>query len=423
MTKNYCIIFLLASFLLAACQQGEDVVPEPPEQRAISFHSVFEAGANGMQAGTRAETKPLYDFVNDFVVYGINGNLESGAFTKKDLVFDNYVVWYQSNSAETTETDTHDWEYVSQAGAPYTTEGGKTTDRQRIKYWDYSQNCHYFWALSNADRGEFGSSNLAADGRVEKFTLHLSDENLSETMALYYSEICRVDLLDYGQVVTFLFRPYLSKVRVGFYETIPGFVVNNLQVKAADGSLVNDILLSSEFAQDGTFVREGTCQLSYQYTPTHKVTTQITPTQTSATMNVGKVQYQTLTARASGEEDYLPNSYTDGKTYLARSSDTPSYTLGGGADKDFFSYVLPYENRDKPITLTCNYDVTSMLSGTTTTIEDISVTVPAEYVKWQPGYEYTYIFKISAEGLLYLYDVRIDPWHYGGSQTEEWRNW
>ena len=40
------------------------------------------------------------------------------------------------------------------------------------------------------------------------------------------------------------------------------------------------------------------------------------------------------------------------------------------------------------------------------------VVVPAQYMNWQPGYEYTYIFKITDSGALVLYDVvaGFAPW-------------
>lgn len=415
MTKNYNIIFLLTALMLVACHH-DDVVPDSPQQRAIVFGSSLEAGAD---AGTRAaELLPLYDYVGDFTVYGINGNLSGdGTFTRKDVVFDNYVVWHDKNSAETTESNTNGWEYVGS----HETCDGKTTSAQRIKYWDYSQNCHYFWALANADRGEFGPTNLATDGRVANYTLTLTKENLSETMALYYSEIARVDLLDYAQVVSLRFKPFLSKVRFGFYETIPGYVVNNLKVKGADGTLADDIIISSDF------VEEGTCEVAFDYNPAEKVTASITPStaQKSTALNVGVVQYQTLSPRTDGqdEEDDLPNSFVDGKTYIARSSVAPSYTWGAGPDKDYFSYVLPYESYDKPLTLTCNFDLTNTENGVVRTVEDVSVTIPAEYRQWKPGHEYTYILKITPDGILFLFDVLVEPWHYGGSQTDEWRNW
>lgn len=410
MTKiHYIILTVLVAALFSSCQKaGSDIVPD--RKHIIAFSNYIEAEGDASSRNTRAGavTKPLYEFVPDFVVYGVNGNLsdDGATFTKKDLVYDNYVVWHQSGSAATTETNTNDWEYVGS----YTTGGGKTTTTQRIKYWDYSQNCHYFWALSDADKGAFTSSNISADGRVANYVLDISDENLSTTMALYYSEIKRVDIFDYGQVVRLQFIPYLTKVRIAFYETIPGAVVNNLRVGSS-----SDISISSQF------VNSGRCHLTYSY-PSEQVTTWIEPTTSDATMNFGPVQYRTLTPRAEGEEDYLPSSFLTG-TYLARSSDTPSYALGGGAEQDYYMYVLPYEQRDVPITLTCGYDLINPTTGEVTPMENILATVPVEYTRWKPNYCYTYVFKIIGEQKMDLDDVIIDPWRFGASQNEEWRNW
>lgn len=411
MTKiHYIILLFLATALFTSCgKDGDGIVPDDGKN-IIAFSNYVEAesDASGGSSRAGAVTKPLYEYVPDFVVYGVNGNLsdDGATFTLNDLVYDNYVVWHQKNSAATTETNTNDWEYVGS----YTTGGGKTTTAQRIKYWDYSQNCHYFWALSNADKGAFTSSNIGTDGRVVNYDLDISDENLSTTMALYYSEIKRVDMFDYGKVVRLQFIPYLTKVRIAFYETIPGAVVNNLKVGTSP-----DISISSQF------VKSGRCHLTYSY-PSEQVTTWIEPTTSDSTMSFGPVQYKTLTARDQGEEDYLPNVHLTG-TYIARSSDAPSYALGGGAEMDYYMYVLPYENRSVPITLNCGYDLINASTGDATTMENISATVPVEYTRWKPNYCYTYVFKITGEQKMDFDDVIIDPWKFGASQNEEWRNW
>lgn len=92
---------------------------------------------------------------------------------------------------------------------------------------------------------------------------------------------------------------------------------------------------------------------------------------------------------------------------------------------NYFTYVLPFENRTTPITLTCDYTITNTVTGVTSTISDATVTVPYEYAQMQPGYEYTYLFKITEGGkTVQLDDVKVEPWHYGGSQTENpWKNW
>lgn len=53
-----------------------------------------------------------------------------------------------------------------------------------------------------------------------------------------------------------------------------------------------------------------------------------------------------------------------------------------------------------------------------------SVVIPATYMNWKPNYAYRYFFKITADSSVALqYDVKVEPWQYGGYQDQEFKNW
>ena len=57
--------------------------------------------------------------------------------------------------------------------------------------------------------------------------------------------------------------------------------------------------------------------------------------------------------------------------------------------------------------------------------EDRSAVVPAEYMTWSPGYQYTYIFKITDEGGVELDMVSsaFTDWNKVNSNDHEVYNW
>ena len=57
--------------------------------------------------------------------------------------------------------------------------------------------------------------------------------------------------------------------------------------------------------------------------------------------------------------------------------------------------------------------------------EEKTAVVPAAYMDWLPGYEYTYIFKINEEGGVELesYDAAYADWKEGTEGTPTVYNW
>lgn len=326
--KFTAMVFAIVA--LAGCRDEITTTDKPGS--GISF------GSN-LAEGSRAEATPLSNFVQSFRVYGIDGNVENGTFEKKDVVFPNYVVKWSANSANTTQSNSSGWEYVGQDDAAL----------QTIKYWDETKDCHYFWAVADKDKGTFTDLKNSASN-VSSLSCNLSaDANTASNGALYYSDICKVVKENYGKTVVLHFHPYLSRVRIGFYETLKRYSIKGLEITSIS-----------------SIVGYGTTALTYKLAD-NSVETKMTPGDP-----------------IDGKDTF--GSYTG---ILAETSEAPSY-LGNG-----FVSLLPWETRNEPLTLTCNY--TMVKNGVETRKENAKATVATAYCQWKPGYEYTYVFKILDE--------------------------
>ena len=173
MKKTLLLATILAITALTSCTEDTYVGEQNLKainEGAISFGSATPAvtRASGGDAATLLN--------NNFVLFGYK-TLSSETQT----VFDNYQVNYVANSANTTESNTADWEYVSYKNLPYgttTTENGTLNVQgvaanatasgieQSIKYWDFSASQYNFFAYSlgagEADNGDDDTENQYA---------------------------------------------------------------------------------------------------------------------------------------------------------------------------------------------------------------------------------------------------------------------
>ena len=417
--RIHSILSVLVIILLVACScdKEDDTLVTTDSLHAITFSSCMSDDADGNNPSTRANTpQPLHETgVTDFTVYGIKGNTTNGTFAKDEgVVYSNYKVRWADNSANTTATNSSGWEY-----------NGVDSSDQTIKYWDYSQDTYYFWAIARAANGQFaeqsapqvadGYATFDAQGRVATYTKNVSaTENLTEANAFYYSKICKVNKANYDNPVKLEFIPCLSRVRIAFYEAIPGYVVSAFTI--TDAKL--------------TCLKSGTAVLTYDYTD-DQITSAITPTETaSEQLPLGAIHYMPLTkesADADLTEGCLSTLENTENTYLGRTSTTASFMQGGGAAKGYYINLLPFENRSEDFTITCDYTVTNTRTGVTRKVKDAKATVPMSYLNWRPGSAYTYLFKISdltaVISLIEVTEVAIMQWDVQSNTDHPLYNW
>lgn len=372
--KKY--VFLAASALALASCTSDDFLGNTPGSTPTSANSAINFGGDAGKI-TRATSNEGDDHVkldNQFKVYGVKKTNE-----KFVTVFKDYSVLYNENL---TTSNTNKWEYVK--------------DKQTIKYWDYSASEYRFVAGSPISAFTFKVPSNGTTVNIESATItglggHIvanTTETANTFNPVYVAEPKVVAKADYKNTVQFNFVRQQSMVRVGFYETIPGYFVSDVHFYAYDTddktlkvSTGYNVILTS--ATDGYFV--GGSNLTGTVTYDWKSTT---PSYTYKYDDTNLVKRQ--------------NWYAGELGTLATKSSEPKVNILYGTDKDmsttgYFTVLpTPSETEASPILIKCDYTLNSDdLSGETIKVTGATAAIPAAYSKWEPNTRYTYLFKIS----------------------------
>ena len=405
MKKKSAILFMAAG-LFCAC--SSEVLVEAPVQPVveedvpISFGSVNSGLTRADVTG--ADAAALLG--GQFVVSGYKG---ANTKTVGNIVFDNYLVKYTENSANTTESNTTNWEYVGVDRIKHAIDKGITS--QTIKYWDYSKAQYDFIAWSTGSKTAVYDESELADGKVYVSAItptaatapatglaaaYTFEGKAADLSQCYIADLVTVKKAQYGDnPVTFKFRQLGTKVRIGIYETVPGYSVRNVKFYTT-GDVLTDISTqivdnATIFSAGADIYTEGTYTVSF---PTVDGTTadnnqahvSFAPksgvTQTT-TVDCGGLNY---TIAEEGEK-------TQGNVYLGRSSSTASYA-GNEADNYYVIY-LPNETGAN-LNLRVDFTLESIDGGgEVIEVKNSKAQVPSIYTTWKPGFAYTYLFKIS----------------------------
>lgn len=397
--KKY--LFIAASALALASCSSEDFVGteggnvETGANKAINFAG--ETGKTTRAEGSIKGASAANLLGEKFYVLGTKGTLDNDHPTDTK-VFDNYQVVWGANTAGTTSDNTNDWRYE---GLDFTklnitaVAGGKQT----IKYWDYSQPQYDFIAYSigkntlvtdvktTSDGNVYGSSIETPKGTGYK-SYTLKGSSIADLQKCYYTDIVTVENKDYGKPVTFTFKNITAKVRVAFYETVPGYTVSDLRFYADNTTQKKD--LDGEDNKKATLFTTGTDKLTKNgqmdvIYPEVGLSKQTYKAYNKAFVNV--VSHEDEPSIALGQVNYATNDV------LATSAKTAS--MAGDSKDSYYTPVLPVA-KATPLTIRMNYTLTSEDgSGETIKVYGAKAVIPAAYTAWQPNHAYTYIFKIS----------------------------
>ena len=367
--------------------------------------SSLNGGTIGFGSGVSAITRSTglaaaNELGNTFYVYGIKNEANSvGNTGAQDLVFDNYKVTFSDGTANTTASNTSGWEYVGQSlstNEVANIKGNSGTRTQTIKYWDTNANDYTYYAFSAYSKDNDGNDAGIENGdvQVQKITNNTGSKYSNgytvtlnakaDPSKLYFSNRLNIQQGNYNNPVTFDFRNAMAKVRVGMYETIPGYSVT------IDGFEVVTDNTNPTFAQMGTQVTtgfaanlasnkkgdEGTMTVTYRsndYPDENRPVVAFNRTGTT----VGKDAVLYLGTNLINKE-------------LTTSTAKLDYDDADGA----YTYVYPMENNVNNLKLKVDFTLHSKV-GETITVKGATAEVPAQYLQWKPGCAYTYIFKIS----------------------------
>ncbi len=387
--KKY-IIFAASALALASCS-SDDFLGENPGNvqnatTAINFGG--DAGKITRATSNEGSTEKMLD--GQFKVYGVK--ITNGTISHK--VFPDYYVWDVAD--KNTTSNTSGWEYVGAQGASNLGTGQIKLDKdQTIKYWDYSATEYRFVAGSPIDAFEYNTSTDQTTGtnitgvNVRGLAGHINANNTTtalKTDPIYIAAPVKVEKANYNKPVKFTFQRQQSMVRVGFYETIPGYTITEINFYDAEGNVSktnhNIILTSStpEYFVGGTNV-SGTVKYDWTATdPSYTFTYDFTSLEKSKNWYAGELEGVHAETSSETNVAYLYGSDQDMATATGYFTVLPT----------------PATTRPSAILIKCDYTLTSDDdSGETIHVKGATAAIPAAFSKWDVNTRYTYIFKIS----------------------------
>lgn len=438
MKKN--LFFAAVAIALASCA-SDDFVGEnnnSPNPEKASDAIVFNSAAQRTtRAGELVGATAAEKLGGMFVVEGTKGTEQENS-PSTNVVFDNYLVGYEYNTAGKTESNSNNWEYVGKQtgidgklnGTTWGNLHNETTEAkvQTIKYWDYSTTQYDFIAWSTGlreavtDAAVAGSkvkvtrintgSTLSSDG------FKLTAASAEDLLQCYYTDINTVLKTNYGKPVTLTFKNMAAKVRVALYETVPGYSIKDVKFYTSDANPTapTDLGTGTTTAAtlftmgDDVLPQSGEVTVFYPHIGTGNNTKQ---DYNKASVTVGEVTggatsktqaFGTLTDNYTGRETTYE---VDDDIYLGRT--LPNATYAGSSADNFYTAVIP-NSTGKALTLRVDYTlVATDGAGEEIKIYGAKAVVPATYTVWQPNYAYTYVFKISDNSNGWTSTVSGDP--------------
>ena len=463
MKKNY-LFLATAAVLMASCANDDfsgDNTSSPTGTGAIAFNMNTPAMSRGEGSTENTHAKALG---NEFIVWGEKNENNSGKQADDaDVVFKNYRVQYTASSANTTESNTKDWEYVGitpynyQGSAPSNGATGDestafvapsiytSTAKQTIKYWDFGHR-YTFTAVSakqddikkqlvkiTKNTGYAANATDTATVYAKGYTIELAADAKPGDVYLSDRVTKKLDSKsDQGaaaDAVQMTFRNFQSKIRFGIYETVPGYKVVITGIKYNNGgtAVTHPTAASEGQEADKTFGVDGNFVVAGKSSSQGSENTKYTVTYTSD--NKAQVSiadgYNSNSYLNTGGTEWLSTSPTSpvGTTATNPTWDNVTTTTSGEGDSQTttktvnWTSIMPNPSNKTELKLQIAYKLISEdtgeviefkeTSGNTTTEVFRTVTVPAEYCQWKSNYAYTYLFKISDKSAE-LYPITFD---------------
>lgn len=390
--KKY--IFLAASALTLASCTSDDFLGNTPGSTPTSANSAikFDGNAGKISRATSNTASTVQEKLDyQFKIYGVKSGATEGSYTD---VFKNYSIWYNKNK---TTSNTDDWEYVGEKNdnypIPTTTTSIKIENNQSIKYWDYSSKDYHFVAGSPIDAftyklkdgtGDIESAEIKGLGGHIKAKATGTGNTFNP---VYVAEPKVVKKANYKEAVQFNFVRQQSMVRVGIYETIPGYEITDIKFyKYGDNneltkSTDNNIILTSSTADYFVGGENVNGTINYNWEGT-------TPTYSF-----------NYTGDYTKSKNWYAGAITGVKaTTSAATTISDLYGTDGDMDNtNGYFIVMPTLAADpSAILIKCDYTLKSTDgSNEEIHVKGATAAIPAAYSKWDINTRYTYLFKIS----------------------------
>lgn len=386
MHKQDFIIISLALCLLSCSSSGQDDPFLPaPTPKSIAFGGNSGNWQDTTSRAGEGETG-LETLFKSFRVWGYKNYAATP--NSPQVIMDGYRVNFTLSSAGTTESNTADWEYVGLTHPKHST-------TQTIKYWDYSASNYRFYAYTPADAQitpasstdnssapSTGSSSASSGTPTSVFQIPFAySEDATAISVPYISDLWFSDNTDatspYGKCVTLRFSPLIAKVRFKF--TYPA---NTKRVTITDILFGDSRFIKNQSSANTPL--KGTITATYPLTGTETPASYTPSFAWKTSEETGAKGFLHLTIPYEEESDaihILQDKKLYNKWYYVPPFNIAKYTQGA-------------------------YTISAIIDGNKTL-----ATVPAEYMQWKAGYQYTYIFKITETGSLIAFSkLDVEEW-------------
>lgn len=392
--KKY-LIFAASALALASCSSDDFLGENPGNVQNTTTAINFGGDAGKITRATSNEGTDVEKLDGQFKVYGVK--ITNGKISHN--VFPDYSVWDVADN--NTTSNTSGWEYVGAKDASNLGTGKITlTKDQTIKYWDYSASEYRFVAGSPIAAFKYTTTwnettgTHITDVKVTGLAGHIEANNTTpalKTNPVYIADPVKVVKDNYKYPVTFSFKRHQSMVRVGLYETIPGYSITDIKFYAydTDGTTLkasddHNVILTS--ATPGYFVGGSNLTGTVTYTGWDTET----PSYTYEYSKTGLIKRQNWYAGKFEPHNALATVSTAAVAALY-GKDNDMSTNG------YFTVIpTPSATIAAPILIKCDYTLTSDdHSGETIKVTGATAAIPAAFSKWEANTRYTYLFKIS----------------------------
>lgn len=391
--KKKLFYVALAITALASCSSNDFVGDESPQGSIGTNGAIgFNLNIPVPTRGTGADAATALD--NQFIVWGEKNESGGNAVTvpSANIVFPNYQVnWV--NLAHSTTSNSAGWEYVgythsnTASSDDYKTNiSPSSSEAQTIKYWDMSASNYVFTAVS-ALKEDIKTGKVKITKTLSGTDEYAKGYSIVATADAHFDNLYFADrniiTSSYGtSPVTMNFRSLLSHIRVGIYETIPGYDVTAIKFYSSDFTDANEFKTTGEtpasiFGATVENMKPGANTLTVTYNSTTNQPIVSTSGNPETTITLGQ-NFNTLSTSST----------------LAKTSATPTWETADGK----YTSVFPREGVTTDMTLKVKYTLYNSASGETIDITG-SATVPGEYLQWKPNYKYSYIFKLTDDAL------------------------
>lgn len=388
--KKY--LFLAASALALASCSSDDIIGNNGggEKNETNAAINFNSGTNYITRATKTGAQAATDLNENFVVYGYKTAGEEAS-----VVYDHYnVKWLGEATKGQTTSNTAGWEYVGQEKNDLSSLPADAA--QTIKYWDYSASQYDFVAFSfgQANQGTDVTATKVTTEDGPKYTLSGTVENLAKCFIsdrvsakknLAEGDKVANKLVAYQDPVQFNFRSLATKVKMGIYETVPGYSIKDVKFYQDAAETTPSATDPTLFAENAT-IPSGNGTMTITFGSNEKTATDFNQAKVSwevdgAAANSKTVDFETLSTVGKEAQEKT------GTEFIGRDAATASKPAE-------YKTVLPAEVGG--LTLKVDYTLESIDgSGEEIKVTGATAKVPAEYTNWTPNYAYTYLFKIS----------------------------